>query len=230
MFAQDEPDAFPGGYSDSAYLSGVEAEMAYVTSHKPAGLVICANGFANPTLAIGVAPYVDRGMVETFAHTPAGYNPLPYWTMITNDVLTMSQGYGKTLRVILGGPQNDAQVRIFAFASYLLVMNSNTAYDYNVGLGNLYPEELVRLGAPTQTFSSIDQAWVAADGTYERTFAGGRVIVNPSSTATTPRISLGGTYKIIALHGGALQNSGYSSTTSVTSVQLGPDSAAILLR
>jgi hypothetical protein len=53
------------------------------------------------------------------------------------------------------------------------------------------------------------------DGVYQRTFAGGRVLVNPTLTAQT--VVLGGSYRTL-------------SGTSVGSVTLAPNGAEILIR
>ncbi len=97
----------------------------------------------------------------------------------------------------------------------------------DAGFGMYYPEYALAIGSPTQSFSHIASAWVAADGAYERSFTGGRVIVNPTTT-TTRVIHLGRTYQRAVITGGASQHGGRLSFTPVTSVQLGPDQAAIL--
>ncbi len=239
MLQQDRPEAFPAAYSDSSYLTNVAGLTASLRATLPRSLQICSNGFANPVLAHAVAPYIERGMFETFAYDsltpwPNGFAPLSYWRTLLDNVLTMSRTYGKTLRINALGMENMTAGRNFAYASYLLVHGSNTTYAFDdsvyVGAsGNFFPETTISLGNSLQDFTAIAQAYVVSDGAYERQFTSGKVIVNPSDSVATPTINLGGTHKLVGLVGGSLQHGGIVTLIPVSAIRLQPKQAAIIL-
>ncbi len=227
------PEAFPAGYSANGYLNNMISHLAYLRSHIGSGYSICANAFSDPA-ATAYVPYVQRGEIEEIAYdvNSWGYAPEWYWQSSVNSALTITQQYNIGSRMLVDASESDTAARSYILGTYLLIQNRNLYYDLetSAGLGYYYPEYGLSLGPAEQNFTTIAQAYVAADQAYERTFANGRVIVNPSSTAITPVIQLGAAYKQVRLAGGAVEHGGSIETTLVTQVQLLPHQAAILIR
>jgi len=70
-------------------------------------------------------------------------------------------------------------------------------------------------------------------GVYRRDFAKGSVLVNPSSSGVV--VALGGTYNLVVPTGGGMVDTtgtapGSITTQSVTSVNVGATTAAIILK
>ena len=231
-FVQTRPDAFPYGYSDQQYLSGVAAQYVALRAAVPSTIQISANGFSNPSVAAALAPHVNGVEVEEFAYDVSSwhYAPTSYWISTMNNVYNIAQNDHLKARVLSDG-STDAGVRSYIFGSYLLVCSPNTYYDLetSLGMGQTFPELAAPLGSPSQTFSNISAAWVAAHGAYERHFANGWVIVNPSQSASTATIAVPAGYSRLVINGGSLEQGGTTSLQTVSSVKLGPDQAAIFV-
>jgi hypothetical protein len=98
---------------------------------------------------------------------------------------------------------------VFALASFLLGNDGSSYMTFSYTPGDLTVDRAwyhLVLGNPVGSYAKVN-------GVYQRDFAAGRVLVNP--TPSTFTIALGGTYYTL-------------SGVAVTSVKLGPDSASIL--
>ncbi len=224
------PEAFPAGYTQSGYENNMISHLAYLHSHIPPTYSICANAFSDP-LAVAYLPYVQRGEIEEIAYdgNSWGYAPLWYFKTSMDNLLSLMAHPGFSGRMLVDSTESRTAPRIYSLATYFLAENGQLVFDMetDAGFGMYYPEYTIAIGKPVQTFAHIADAWVAADGAYERTFTNGRVLVNPTTT-TAPVIHLNGTYQEAVITGGASQHGGRLSYTPVTSVQLQPDQAVIL--
>jgi hypothetical protein len=155
------------------------------------------------------------------------------WEASTNELLSLAAA-GKIM--ILQNYLSDASdvaTRLYYLGNYLLVKNASTYLDYfAAGPLEWYPEWTVDLGAPVSPVAASASDLLEA-GVYRREFAGGRVLVNPSSAAVT--VDLGGTFQqVVPSGGGAVDTAGDEpgslAMTSVTSVTVGATSAVILLQ
>jgi hypothetical protein len=118
----------------------------------------------------------------------------------------------------------DVGARLFELGSYLLIRGAHTYVNFAEGIRvTWFPEYDVDLGA------ALDPPGLRVDqGAYVRRFAKGLVVVNPGDA--TVRYSLPGTMRQVApVGGGAVPNDGHLETVPVTSVELAPRRAAILL-
>jgi hypothetical protein len=109
----------------------------------------------------------------------------------------------------------NTQTMTYGKASFLLGWNGDSASAYQFHINNSNTTSSYNaiwaagVGQPTDTYTEL------SDGVYSRDFTSGKVLINPSATATET-VSLGATYTNTA------------TGTKVTSVSLGPTSAAIL--
>jgi hypothetical protein len=116
--------------------------------------------------------------------------------------------------------------------NYLLVKGHHTYLDYFAqGPLEWYPEWGADLGAPSSSATNVST--YASGGVYRRDFAKGSVLVNPTSSPVN--VSLGGTFNLVVPSGGgAVDTSGTPpgsiTTQSVTSVNVGATTAAIILK
>jgi hypothetical protein len=127
---------------------------------------------------------------------------------------------------------DDVAKRIYYLANYLLVRGDRSYLDYFAG-GPLewYPEWDVDLGTPVTTAATV--ATLAQGGTYQREFAKGWAVVNPSASPATVTFPAGA--KLLVPQGGGTipvdgGEPGTVTTTPVTMLTLAPQTAAILLK
>jgi hypothetical protein len=154
------------------------------------------------------------------------------WEASTNELLSLAAASKiMILQNYLSDP-SDVATRLYYLGNYLLVKGQSTYLDYfAAGPFEWYPEWTIDLGAPT-TAPTTSVADLLDQGVYRRDFAGGSVLVNPSSTSVT--VPLGGAYQhVVPSGGGAVDASGDEpgtvTTMSVTSVTVAATSAAIVL-
>ncbi len=127
-------------------------------------------------------------------------------------------------------PENVAK-RKYLLANYLLVKGTRTYVVYFATALDWYPEWTLDLGpARTSAATVNDLYW---KGVYRRDFANGITLVNP--TTNLVRVDLGATFRRVdPAGGGAVGPDGTArgtlATTAVSSIQLPPKSAEILLR
>jgi hypothetical protein len=159
---------------------------------------------------------VDGGMVELFIRPPfvslSQYRSVSQWKADVN-MLVDAGASGRTLLVVTKAwasgtaAQKDRWHR-YALGTFLLGTNGRSYFSFLSDRNTAKPSSYwsVQLGSPVTTYALIG-------GVYQRTFANGKVLVNPSTSTYT--VSLGRRYETL---GGQI----------VTSVTLGAHSAAIL--
>jgi hypothetical protein len=155
------------------------------------------------------------------------------WQASTNELLTLAAA-GKIIMLqnYLSTP-TDVPTRMYYLGNYLLVKSHATYLDYFAnGPLEWYPEWTINLGAPVSP-ATTDVSTLLSNGVYRRDFANGSVLVNPSASTVT--VPLGSTYQqVVPTGGGAVDTSGNPSGTlsmmSVTSVDVGPTTAVIVMQ
>jgi hypothetical protein len=136
---------------------------------------------------------------------------LPYWPTKLAEV-AWSEAHGKL--TILDSHNKTEAGNAYGLASMLLVANGNTSYGTNNANNASYEEwypgytTAEQLGAPAGAYTKL------SNGVYEREFANGIVVVNPTSV-TKPAVALGGSYE--------------DDSTDVTTASLTAGSGEILL-
>jgi hypothetical protein len=155
---------------------------------------------------------LDGSEEEGWAGGSAGLSASPWsWASQLANV-AWSEAHGKY--TLIHDYYDSATPNIFGLASMLLVANGHTSFSTSNGdytsTENWFPVYSLAqsLGAPTGAYTKLP------NGVYERQFANGIVLVNPTSSSV-PSFSLGGTY------------SG-SGLTNVSTVSMGPSSGLIL--
>jgi hypothetical protein len=153
------------------------------------------------------------------------------WKASTNMLLSLAaKGKIMILQNYLGTP-TDLAKRMYYLGNYLLVKGDRTYLDYfAAGPLEWYPEWGVDLGAPTNTAMIVDD--LAKNGVYERDFAKGIVLVNPSASPVT--VTLPATMQhVVPQGGGAVDVSGATpgsiTTTPIGSISVAATGAEILL-
>jgi Hypothetical glycosyl hydrolase family 15 len=153
------------------------------------------------------------------------------WEASTNELLSLAaKGKIMILQNYLSDP-SDVATRLYYLANYLLVKNGSTYLDYFADSPlEWYPEWTLDLGAPMQTGMTVTD--LASNGIYQRDFAKGTVLVNPTTCPVT--VTLGSTMQLVAPEGGgpidaAGDTPGSITTSPVTSVEVAASGAAILL-
>jgi hypothetical protein len=155
------------------------------------------------------------------------------WVASTRELLKLAVADKiMILQNYLGGA-GDVATRMYYLGNYLLVKGHHTYLEYFASSPlEWYPEWKIDLGAPT-TPETTDPALLARDGVYRRDFAKGSVLVNPSDATVT--VALGGSYgRVVPSGGGAVGASGTEpgsfTTATVTSIDVAPKSAEIVLK
>ena len=127
-------------------------------------------------------------------------------------------------------PENVSK-RKYLLANYLLVKGTRTYVVYFATALDWYPEWTLELGAARTSAATVnDLYW---KGVYRRDFANGIALVNPGTNLV--RVDLGATFRRVdPVGGGAIGPDGIArgtlTTAAVSSIQLPPKSAEILLR
>ena len=154
------------------------------------------------------------------------------WTASTNYLLKLVSLDKIVILQNYLSSASDVATRMYYLGNYLLVKGHHTYLDYFAqGPLEWYPEWGVDLGAPSTSATSV--ASYANGGVYRRDFAKGSVLVNPTSSPVN--VSLGGTYNLVVPNGGGAVDTtgnppGSITTQSVTSVNVGATTAAIILK
>ena len=155
------------------------------------------------------------------------------WTASTNYMLKLASLDKIMILQNYLSSASDVATRMYYLGNYLLVKGHHTYLDYFAqGPLEWYPEWGVDLGAPTSA-ATTDVTTLKSGGVYRRDFAKGSVLVNPTSSPVG--VQLGGTYNLVVpTGGGAVDTSGTApgsiTTQSVTSVNVGATTAAIILK
>jgi hypothetical protein len=158
------------------------------------------------------------------------------WVASTNELLKLAAADKIMILQNYLGSAGDVATRMYYLGNYLLVKGRHTYLEYfAAGPLEWYPEWKIDLGAPAAGFVTVaaDVSSLLQNGVYRRDFAKGSVLVNPSSSPVT--VALGGTYqRVVPSGGGAVGTSGTEpgslSMTPVTSIQVQPATAEVLLK
>lgn len=155
------------------------------------------------------------------------------WTASTNYLLKLASLDKIMILQSYLSSASDVATRMYYLGNYLLVKGHHTYLDYFAqGPLEWYPEWGVDLGTPTSA-ATTNVSSLASGGVYRRDFTKGSVLVNPTSSPVN--VSLGGTFNLVVPSGGgAVDTSGTApgsiTTQSVTSVNVGATTAAIVLK
>jgi hypothetical protein len=160
---------------------------------------------------------LDGGMAEAWlrgAKNPIGSYPSEAVWKENVDMLADAGALGGSVLAVTKVWTNGSQAQkdawyAFALASFLLGSDGHSYLSFSYAPGDAtvaYPWNAVDLGKPSAPYSK-------SSNVYQRSFAGGRVLVNP--TATTYTVKLGKTFHTL-------------DGRAVNSVTLGADAAVVL--
>ena len=173
----------PDGYSDAKWRDDRHKALSFIKAYFPDRLVVF-NGLHSDNGAEHSLELTDGGMWETFAFRPE--NGAYYGEEKWQEAIRLAEIYGGDKFICLvskkSGFTEDVSSRMFVFASYLLVSHPRVILylsDLSTGTKSIlyYPEYGVDLGAPSGAYSEHG-------GVYARRFEKGRVVVNPSASAS----------------------------------------------
>jgi hypothetical protein len=168
--------------------------------------------------------------VEGFAGT--GF-AMADWVASTDELLKLAAADKIMILQNYLGSATDLATRMYYLGNYLLVKGHHTYLEYFASSTlEWYPEWKIDLGAPSGP-ATTDVSTLLQSGVYRRDFAKGSVLVNPSGSTVT--VQLGGTYQHVVASGGSAVDAtgaepGSLSMTAVTSVDVGPTTAEIVLK
>jgi len=167
--------------NDSSYQSAVEGFLVYLRENNPElnKRLMIANivSVSEDEVWIHYIENLDGAMIESFAvDWSTGYKSAPDWEQ-QMDTIEKALALGKILILVSQGRQyDDVSREQFAFASYLLVSNGNTAFRYanseNYRDIWLYENLYIDPGLPLGPRYREGEAW-------RRDFTNGYVLVNP---------------------------------------------------
>jgi Hypothetical glycosyl hydrolase family 15 len=154
------------------------------------------------------------------------------WKASTNELLSLAKkGKIMILQNYLKSP-GELDKRRYYLGNYLLVRGEKSYLDYfAAGPFEWYPEWGLDLGAASTTGATVDD--LLKDGVYQRDFAKGLVLVNPSDAVVT--VPLPGTMKRVEpMGGGPVDMTGAApgtiGTSMVSSIDVPAKGAEILLK
>jgi hypothetical protein len=154
------------------------------------------------------------------------------WQRSMNQILGLVAKHKIVIAQNYLGASTDAATRLYYLANYLLIRGDRSYLDYfATGPLEWYPEWDVDLGPPVTTGATV--ADLAVSGAYQREFANGWAVVNPTASAAT--LTFPASARLVMPEGGGAVDTtgaepgsiGYGSAASVT---LQPSTAAIVLK
>jgi hypothetical protein len=130
----------------------------------------------------------DGVMIEGFAEgQPPSYYALSDWQLQMDRVLGLVRA-GKVILAQSYLDARDLRARSFVLGSYLLIKDRHAFLNMWIGAEpHWFPEYGVRLGRALDRVPASIEALRTFRGLYERRYAGGTVVVNPSSQSQTIR-------------------------------------------
>jgi hypothetical protein len=177
------------------------------------GVKVIAN-LGGPQLWLRWSPLLDGAEEESWTDGGLGLaQQIPWWRQKLDNV-AWSEAHGKL--VLLHSYNSTEAANVYGLASMLLVAAGHSTYSTSnanyLGAEDWYPEyaSARRLGAPLGHYFRL------RSGVYERRFANGLVLVNPTRRSVA-RIRLRGAYSGTGL-------------SHARTVAMGPTSGLILLR
>lgn len=220
-------DPATGRLFDPATYESLTGSIADITrAALPAGATVIGNGYLNGHAyymrsTATLNGYTDAAQAQGWLTHVASQISVPAWQRTVQMVIDNGAAGSSMIVHSDCGCTNSAQTdasRVFDLATYLLANTGHAFFDFTSGTSpnvhawqhysSLYG---LNLGSPTQTLPTV--ADYLLDGVYQRAYSGGRVLVNPGTTAIT--VSLNGTYYTL---GG----------TAVRSIRVAAHSAQIL--
>jgi len=191
------------GYpTDAGYERAVGAMLAYAGPRiRATGKLAIANigeWVDHPAVARSWLRDLDGGMDEKFlkwsTEPGIGYRDPKQWLSQEREALT-TQAMGKRFLAVTAAAPSDTQAQLYGWASLLLVARGRASYlaaETYDGQSPWLNAYRARLGRPLGAMKA------GPHGVYRRSFAGGLVVVNPTSTAA--RVTLGGRFSGSGLH------------------------------
>jgi hypothetical protein len=168
-----------------------------------------------PGVAREWLPYLSGGMDEMFLKwsksAGQGYRGAHEWESQVGEIAA-TESLGKHFIAITQAEPSDTQGARFGWASSLLAGNGHTVYmasNGQLGQETWLGDYEAQIGTPTAAATAL------GNGAWQRTFSGGLVVVNP--TTSTAQVSFGGAYSGDGLEG-------------ATGATLGPHGALVLTR
>ena len=165
---------------DESYQRAVEGFLTYIRQNyfEPRGKAMYANIVSVDDDAVWdkYMEYLDGAMIESFATDwDRGFPSTQDWEEQMDQAERALIG-GKTLILVAQGKQDDVALQNFAFASYLLLANSNAyfRYTHSDSYREWWTYENYELDLGTPLRDRYEE-----DGSWRRDFQNGYVIVNP---------------------------------------------------
>jgi hypothetical protein len=181
--------------TDAAYQAAMGSMLAYAGPRiQAAGKLAIPNmgGWSEyPAVIKEWLPFVSGGVDEMFVKWSTvpgeGYRDLAGWRTQIEEVRTTEQ-LGKRFLAVTQAEPGDSQAVRYGWASLLLAANGRSSFLAGDGYDSetWSSEYEVSVGEPTGAASEVP------GGAWKRPFAGGIVVVNPTTEALS--VSLGGVY------------------------------------
>ena len=189
MFREDR-NQFPAAYpTEDSYTTAIQDFLEYIHTKLAAkGKLLFANLISRRDDAefTNNLDHLDGAMHEGWAiDWPTGYRSAAEWETQMR-LAEDTQALGKTILLVSQGKINQEKLQMFAYASYLLVMQGRAYFRYansnSYREAWLYPNYQEKLGQP---LGPRYQAGDPPGDTWRRDFTNGRVEVNPVDHSAT---------------------------------------------
>jgi len=191
------------------------------------------NGLSDDS-SVTLLSHTDGGLFEGYIYAPwwSGNGSYWDWRRCQNQAIKTRHSYGKIFLAQARVPAEDTASRIFAYASYLLIVDDSVYYanadKYNVF--GLFPEMEIPIGYPVETANNDIDELKSYEGVYIRHFSNGVVVVNPYGEDTIVVTDDFPYYRVIVTPGTIIDGSRlYTVTRDNPDITLYPKSAAIFL-
>ncbi len=197
-----EPSSIAKYPTDPAYQGAIGSMLAYAGPRIQAAGKLAVPNMGSwseyPEVVEGWLKYVSGGVDEMFAKwssTPGqGYRDASGWQTQVEEIQS-TERMGKIFLAITQAEASDKQAILYGWGSVLLGADGHTAYS----AAATYSSEEWCSECETQIGEPTSVATKVAGGVWERSFTGGLVVVNP--TTSTVDVDLGGTYNGSGLAG-----------------------------
>jgi hypothetical protein len=188
--------------TDAAYQGAIGSMLAYAGPRIQAAGKLAVPNMGSwseyPEVVEGWLKYVSGGVDEMFAKwssTPGqGYRDTSGWQTQIEEIQS-TERMGKIFLAITQAEASDKQAILYGWGSVLLGADGHTAYSAAATYSSeeWCSECEAQIGEPTSVATEVD------GGAWERSFTGGLVVVNP--TTSTVEVNLGGAYSGSGLAG-----------------------------
>ncbi len=225
-------DGVPLGVDDVAYRA---SELALLQAYRAAlgpSKALVYNGLS--TLSMDFLSAADGSAEEGVFLArwfPNGYVPTPGWTDAISHTIQAVQIQHRAVLDLIEVHEDDIPGRIYGLASYLMCKGDfhYLALNWSETTTVYLPEMDLLVGQPIETYLDVTQ-YRHGSGIYGRRFERALVLINPGEATITEALPT--TMYRVDPDGGVvpeLGGDGQLLYTPVSSVTLGPYSAAILL-